>query len=220
MQSVKTYTKREEKVNYLTHAVGVIISFIASFVLIKKSVLADNGWAIFANSVYGFGMVTCMFSSTAYHYVKNPGTKSVLRHFDHGSIYLLIAASFSPVTLILLRNQGMWGWAIFCLVWLSAVVGISLNFGKLKANNHLKTASYVLMGLLIFIAVKPLVQVAMEKNCVDVLYWLAAGGAFYIIGALFLRNGKKRVYSRHISFICTVWPDLPHCIGYIDSVVI
>jgi len=132
-----------------------------------------------------------MLSSTTYHYVTNPRFKSVLRHFDHGSIYLLIAASFSPVTLIMLRNVGVWGWTIFTLVWFSAVVGIILSFGTLKANNHLKTASYVLMGLLIFIAIKPLIQVAVAENCVAVLYWLAAGGAFYIVGAVFYALAKK-----------------------------
>ena len=91
----------------------------------------------------------------------------------------------------MLRNVGVWGWTIFTLVWFSAVVGIILSFGTLKANNHLKTASYVLMGLLIFIAIKPLIQVAVAENCVAVLYWLAAGGAFYIVGAVFYALAKK-----------------------------
>jgi len=191
MLQSKSYTKREEKANYLTHALGVLISIAAIAVLLHKSVAADSRWAFAAYSIYGFGMLSCMLSSTVYHYVQNPRTKAVLRHFDHGSIYVLIAASFSPTTLILLRNEGLWGWGLFALVWFFALIGIGLNFGKLKTNNHLKTASYVLMGLSIFIAVKPLIEVALSKDCIEVLYWLGAGGLFYIVGSFFYALAKR-----------------------------
>lgn len=190
MQNVKSYTRREEKANYLTHAFGVIIAAAATAVLLQRAIAADNGWAVAAYSIYGFGMLACMLSSTLYHYTKKPGTKMVLRHFDHGNIYVLIAASFSPVTLILLRNEGLWGWGLFALVWLFALIGICFNFGKLKANNNLKTASYVLMGLSIFIAAKPLIEVSSSENCVAVLYWLVAGGVFYIAGSFFYALAK------------------------------
>ena len=185
MQELKSYSKREEKANYLTHAFGVLIAVAATFVLLHRSIAADNGWAIVANTIYGFGMLACMLSSTIYHYAQNPKTKAFLRHFDHGSIYVLIAASFSPITLILLRNEGIWGWGLFAMVWFFALIGIGLNFGTLKANSNLKTASYVLMGLSIFIAVKPLIAVALSRNCVAVLYWMGAGGVFYIVGSFF-----------------------------------
>jgi len=190
MEQFKSYSKREEKANYLTHAFGVLIAVVATIVLIHRSILADNGWAIVANSIYGFGMIVCMLASTVYHYVQKPKAKSFLRHFDHGSIYVLIAASFSPVTLILLRSEGFWGWGLFAFIWIFALVGLGMNFGKLKANSHLKTASYVLMGLSIFIAVKPLIDIAVAKNCVDVLYWMLAGGLFYIIGSFFYALAK------------------------------
>lgn len=190
MQELKSYSKREEKANYLTHAFGVLIAAAATVVLLHRSIAADNGWAIVANSIYGFGMLTCMLSSTIYHYVQNPKTKAFLRHFDHGSIYVLIAASFSPITLILLRNEGLWGWGLFALVWLFALIGIGLNIGTLKAKSNLKTASYVLMGLSIFIAVKPLIDVAFSRNCVAVLYWMGAGGVFYIVGSFFYALAK------------------------------
>lgn len=191
METIKSYSKREEKANYLTHALGVVIAAAATVVLLHKSIAADNGWAVLANSIYGFGMLVCMLSSTIYHYVQDPKTKAFLRHFDHASIYVLIAASFSPITLILLRNVGFWGWGIFALVWLIAIIGISLNFGTIKANSNLKTASYVLMGLSIFIAIKPLIDVAVSKDCVPVLYWMGAGGVFYIVGSFFYALAKR-----------------------------
>lgn len=190
MENSKLYSAREEKANYLTHALGVVISVVFTIVLLQKAVAADNGWAIVAFSIYGFGMVVCMLSSTLYHYVQNPKPKSFLRHFDHGSIYVLIAASFSPVTLIMLRTVGIWGWGLFVLVWIFALIGLGLNFGKMKANSHIKTASYVLMGLSIFIAVKPLIDISVANNCVDVLYWMGAGGLFYIIGSFFYALAK------------------------------
>ena len=132
-----------------------------------------------------------MLSSTIYHYVQEPELKAVLRHFDHGSIYVLIAASYSPFTLILMRDEGMWGWGIFVLIWLTALVGIGFSFGSLKVNSNLKTASYVLMGLVILIAIKPLINVALRENCLAVLYWLAAGGVFYIVGSVIYALTKR-----------------------------
>ncbi|MGC3977671.1 MAG: hemolysin III family protein [Paludibacteraceae bacterium] len=191
MINQKFYTDREERANYLSHAVGVIISLIGTYILIFKAVKADNDRAILAYSIFGFGMLACMLSSTIYHYAKNPQTKSFLRHFDHGSIYVLIACSYSPFTLLLLRNEGFWGWGLFILVWLIAFIGIGFNFQTLKANSHIKTASYVLMGLVIFLAIKPSLNIANQLNCTSVLLWIAIGGFFYIVGAVFYALAKR-----------------------------
>jgi hemolysin III len=190
MTQPKSYSQREERANYLSHAFGVLIALSATAMLLHKAMVVHNGWAVLAFSIYGFGMIVCMLSSTIYHYVQKPQPKAVLRHFDHGNIYILIAASYSPMTLILLRNEGPWGWGLFTWIWLFALIGIGLNFRELKANNHLKTASYVLMGASILIAIKPLIDVALSKNCIDVLYWLGAGGVFYIAGSFFYALAK------------------------------
>lgn len=190
MPSLKSYSIREEKANYLTHAFGAIIASGATAVLLHRSVATDNVWAIVAYSIFGFGMLACMLSSTVYHYVQKPELKAILRHFDHANIYVLIASTYSPFTLILLRNEGVWGWGLFVLIWLVAFVGIAFSFGTLKANNHLKTASYVLMGSAIIIAIKPFVDVALAEDCLPVLYWLAAGGLFYITGSFFYALAK------------------------------
>jgi hemolysin III len=190
MSHSKSYSIREERANYLTHAFGVLIAISATVMLLHKARVAHNGWAVLAYSIYGFGMLVCMLSSTVYHYVQKPKPKAILRHFDHGNIYILIAASYSPMTLVLLRNEGPWGWGLFTWIWLFALIGIALNFGELKANNNLKTASYVLMGASILIAIKPLVDVALSKDCMNVLYWLGAGGVFYIAGSFFYALAK------------------------------
>ncbi|HPE40794.1 MAG TPA: hemolysin III family protein [Bacteroidales bacterium] len=195
MSQIKTYTVREEKANYLTHAFGVLVAIGAAMYLIHKSVVADNGWAIFAYSIYGFGMLMCMLSSTLYHYVQEPKTKKILRHIDHGNIYLQIATSYSPVTLILLREHGIWGWLIFGLVWFFALVGILLNFRELKPNNNLKTLFYVVISSTIFIAIKPMIDVCITQDCVSILYWLIIGGVFYIAGTLFYASKKEFMHA-------------------------
>lgn len=191
MSSDKFYTVREERANYISHAAGVVMAVAATILLLRKAIVAQDSWALLAYSIFGFGMLACMASSTIYHYVQEPKTKAQLRHFDHASIYLLIAASYSPFTLILLREAQFWGWLLFGLVWAIAVVGIAVSFGKLKKNSHLKTASYVLMGLVVLIAFKPLIEVANAKNCIEVIWWLIAGGVFYIVGAVIYATAKR-----------------------------
>ena len=191
MENLKLYSNREEKANYLTHAFGVLMAIVGTYILVSKASAASNNWAILAHSIFGFGMLICMLSSTIYHYVQEPKTKRILRHFDHASIYVLIAASYSPFSLILLRQESMWGWSLFILVWLIAIVGIGFNFRPIKKNSHLKTASYVLMGMTVLVAIKPTIRVAIENECLPVLYWLAAGGVFYIIGSVVYAMAKK-----------------------------
>lgn len=190
MENKKFYTVREEKANYLTHALGSLMAIAGIVLLLRRAIAADNGWALVAYSIFGFGMLACMLSSTFYHYVQEPVLKAKLRHFDHGNIYVLIASSYSPFTLILLRKEGYWGYGLFILIWLIAYVGIGFNFRKLKANSHLKTASYVMMGMCAFIAIKPFIEVATTQNCLNSLYWLGIGGIFYIVGSIFYAMAK------------------------------
>lgn len=191
MQKLKFYTMREEKANYITHAFGVLIAISGTIILLHKAMVTDNDRAILAYSIFGFGMFLCMLSSTVYHYVQNPEIKSILRKFDHASIYIMIACGYSPFTLILLGEKKYWGWGLFSLVWLIAIIGIAFNFRKLKPNNHIKTASYVLMGMTALIALKPSIEIAMEKNCLPVLYCIGIGGVFYIIGSVIYAVAKR-----------------------------
>jgi len=94
MSLEKFYTLREERANYLTHGLALLISITATILLLRKAIIAEDDWALFAYALFGFGMIACMGSSTVYHYVQEPVRKAKLRHFDHASIYLLIAASY------------------------------------------------------------------------------------------------------------------------------
>ena len=191
MTNEKFYTQREERANYLTHGFGVMMSLIATAVLLSRAMAAQDSRALLAYLLFGLGMIACMGSSTLYHYVQAPVLKSKLRHFDHAAIYLLIAASYSHFTLILLHDIPFWGWFIFVLVWLIAFTGIYISFRPLKRNSHLKTASYVLMGLIVLIAFKPLMEVARAQDVIDSVIWLIIGGVFYIAGAVIYATAKR-----------------------------
>ena len=192
MTKDKFYTLREERANYLSHGLGLLIGIMATGILVNRAILNDNIWAIIAQSKFGLGLIACMGASTVYHFVQEPLKKARLRHFDHASIYILIAASYSPFTLILLRpEEPVWGWLLFSLVWIIAIIGITISFKPLKRNSNIKTASYVLMGLIVLIAFKPLIEVANAKNSIETIYWLIGGGIFYIVGAVIYATAKR-----------------------------
>ena len=191
MPEEKFYSNREEKANWLTHGLGLLMSVAATLLLLHKAIVANVGWALLAYALFGLGMIVCMASSTLYHYVREPALKARLRHFDHASIYLLIAASYSPFTLILLREERYWGWLLFGLVWIIALLGIIISFRPLKRNSHLKTFSYVAMGLIVLIAFKPLLDAAPATNSIRAIYWLITGGVFYIVGAIIYAKAKR-----------------------------
>ena len=112
-----------------------------------KCYRAQAPWAILGMWLYLFGMGGSYLSSTLYHSLKhhNPW-KRRLRHWDHAAIYWHIAGSFSPVTLIALRDEGLWGWGLFCFVWLCAVAGTIISFRKMKEHSYVETVCYILMG--------------------------------------------------------------------------
>lgn len=192
MTKEKFYTLREEKANYISHGLGLLIGIVATAILVNNAFASNNIWGIIAHSIFGLGIVACMGSSTIYHFVQEPLKKAKLRHFDHASIYVLIAASYSPFTLILLKpEEPVWGWVLFSLVWIIAIIGITISFKPLKRNSNIKTTSYVFMGMVVLIAFKPLIDVAKAQNSIEVINWLIGGGIFYIIGAVIYAKAKR-----------------------------
>ena len=138
------YTHGEELANTLSHGAGILLGIIAGyFLLVKAAAGNDPHWAVACVSVYLAGMLSSYISSTWYH-ASAPGTmKELLRKFDHGAIYLHIAGTYTPFTLLVMRNAGGWGWGIFTFVWLSALIGFILSFKKLKEHSNLETCCYV-----------------------------------------------------------------------------
>ena len=125
----------------------------------------------------GLNNVLTVVNGTDYYLNHNPW-KRRLRHWDHAAIYWHIAGSFSPVTLIALRDEGLWGWGLFCFVWLCAVAGTIISFRKMKEHSYVETVCYILMGLSVLVVFKQLFAIA-PVSC----YWIIGEGVCYIGGA-------------------------------------
>jgi hemolysin III len=192
MNRSRYYTKGEEIANTISHGAGILLGIIGGYILLSTAIASGNNWAI--GSVIGYltGMLASYISSAYYHGCTHKGRKEVLRKFDHGAIYLHIAGTYAPFTLIVLRNEGAWGWGLFSFICLAAMAGLILSFTKLKTHSNLETVCFVLMGCSILIAFKPLWDVLSYIRRINALYWLIAGGAAYITGALFYSWTKKK----------------------------
>ena len=176
------YSKGEERTNYLSHAGGILLGLIVGICFLVYGYRHENPWMQWGVWLYMFGMLGSYITSTVYHAC--PATskwKEKLRKWDHAAIYWHIAGSYSPITLVALREQGYWGWTLFCFVWLCAIVGTIMSFRKLEEHSHLETICYVLMGLVVLVAFKPLMD-AVSPNAVG---WIIGEGVCYITGALF-----------------------------------
>ena len=195
-EDVKKYTVEEERWNAISHSVGIVGGIIVSVIFIKE-VIANGGdaWDLTSVLLYMFGMLSSYIFSTLYHSCSPDSRwRKTLRKFDHSAIYWHIAGSYSPITLIAMRDTGYWGWGIFIFCWLCAIVGTSLSLYSLKKHNILETVCYVLMGLTILVATKQFYNAV----ALPVFLWVVGEGVAYITGAVF--------YSFHkVKYIHTVF---------------
>ena len=172
------YSPKEEKINIISHAIGFLFSIVALFLLVIKATTFGNVLNIVSVSIYGLSLIVLYAASTLYHSAKQPKLRKRFKIFDHSAIYVLIAGTYTPFTLITLNSTK--GWVIFSISWGMAIVGIILKLfftGKFKL---VSTLLYIFMGWMIVFAIKPLI-VSLPS---DGLYWLVAGGVFYTIGAV------------------------------------
>ena len=151
------YSKKEETINSISHGIGIAMGVIVSTLFLIKCYQAQNLWAVCGVWLYLFGMGGSYLASTLYHSLKhhNPW-KRRLRHWDHAAIYWHIAGSYSPITLIALREDGGWGWELFGFVWLCAIIGTVVSFRKMEEHSYVETVCYILMGLSVLVVFKQL----------------------------------------------------------------
>jgi hemolysin III len=194
----------EEIANVITHGSGILLGIAAFYVLMKAAVGSGDPWAISTFAVYVVCMTASYVTSTCYHASIKARPKCVWRRYDHSAIYLHIAGTYTPFSLVMLRHEGIWGWLLFAIVWIAAAIGVWWSFHKMKKNDHVKTACYLAMGCVVFIAFKPLLDVCRVTGTMAVLYWLIAGGAFYIFGSIFFFFDKYKYMHPlwHIFVLC------------------
>ena len=186
------YSPAEELINVYSHAVGAVLSIIALVFLILRAVEEAAILPLVSFTIFGASLVMLYITSTVYHNCKNPQRRSRLRVFDHVSIYVLIAGTYTPFALITL--QGMTGWLILGLSWGFALTGSGLKLFFTGRFKRISTLMYVFMGWLILFVIKPL-----ANNLVDAgMLWLVIGGISYSIGAIIY--SIKRISFNHAIF--------------------
>jgi hemolysin III len=176
----------EEIANSVSHGVGLVVALIAAPVLIVTAAQRGGTAAVVGASIFTGTMVLLYLSSTLYHALPRNKAKRVLRVLDHGAIFLLIAGTYTPFTLGVLR--GAWGWTLLGLVWSLAVLGIVLKAVGGIRYPVLSTCLYLGMGWLMLIAVRPL----WLRMPLPGLLWLAAGGLAYTAGVAFFAAERMR----------------------------
>lgn len=189
------YSRQEDRLNSWSHAAGIVLGVVVGVLFLSWCARARDGWAAFAVSLYLAGMLASYVTSTVYHALPASWpSRQVLRRWDHAAIYWHIAGSYSPVTLLALRDAGFWGWGLFIFVWLSAIVGSIVSFRGLKEHSHLETACFVLMGLSVLVAFKPL----MDSVAPLAVTWLIAEGVCYVTGAVVYALSHNRPFVHTI----------------------
>lgn len=169
----------EEVANAFSHGLALISALIAVPWLIVYTAQTQSALAIVGASVFGLTVILLYLTSTIYHALPVGNTKRVFRMLDHSSIYLLIAGTYTPFMLGVLR--GPWGWSLLAVIWILAVLGITFKARKGARDSHVSTLLYVLMGWLVIVAIVPL-WINMRSAG---LAWLAAGGLAYTAGTIF-----------------------------------
>ncbi len=191
MSRLPRYTKGEEIANSVTHGVGALISIAGLVLLVVFSALYGNAWHVVSSSVYGSSLLILYLSSTLYHSIQGRRVKSFFRILDHSSIYILIAGTYTPFTLVSLN--GPWGWSLFGMIWGLAVAGIIFKVFFINRFGVLSVIIYVLMGWMIVIAIRPVVDAVPMGG----LALIVAGGLCYTSGLVFYA-WKKLKYAHMI----------------------
>lgn len=180
------YTKGEEIANAITHGVGAALALAALVLLVVFSAIYGTVWHVVSFSIFGATLFILYLESTLYHSLTNKKAKRLFRKFDHMSIFLLIAGTYTPFCLTILR--GPLGWTIFGIVWGSTIIGIVLKAFLTGKKDKLSTALYIVMGWLIVIAIKKMYLSMTLSGFV----FLVVGGVLYTVGALFYSWDKLK----------------------------
>ena len=183
---------RDEIANALTHGLGAAAALAGGAVLITLAAIHGDGWQLAGAIVFGITLLLLYTASTLYHAIQHPIAKGRLKVFDHCAIYLLIAGTYTPITLVGLREHG--GWWLFAAIWTLAAIGVVFKLYTAGKYKKTSTLIYVLMGWIAVVAIKPMT----EQLSTWALVWIFSGGVAYTAGTLFYM-------SRRIRYTHTIW---------------
>jgi len=187
--------KLREPMNGFTHFIGIILSIIATILLVTQNLGSNKPYHLFSFAIFGFGMILLYTTSTLYHWLKlsEAGIKK-LRKADHIMIFIYIAATYTPICMVALRET--LGWMLLILIWGVALVGILIKIFWMNAPRWLSTVIYLLMGWLSVSIIFPLNN-ALQ---LEALFWLITGGLFYTIGAVIYALKKPDPFPGLLGF--------------------
>ena len=207
--SNKRYTLKEEIANGITHGLGVIFGIVALTILLVFSIKKGEPLSIVSFSIYGACIILMFLSSTLYHSIPNENIKKILRVFDHSSIYLFIAGTYTPIALLTMDGYIRIG--VLVAVWSIALFGIIFKITTYKKMDNFKKISlglYLGMGWIAVFTVKPIIQTASLKFFI----WILIGGLIYTLGTIFY-SMKKIPYSHAIWHVFVLGASVVHFLG-------
>jgi hemolysin III len=191
-QRIGKYSAIEEKVNIITHASGLFLSVVALVLLILRALRYGDTLHVITFTVFGLSMILLYTASTLYHSTKDITTRGKLQVFDHASIYVLIAGTYTPFTLIVLPEN--LGWIMFGIIWTLALGGVIIKLFFTGRFDVVLTIMYVLLGWIVVVALKPLIA----NLAIEGVILLFAGGIAYTLGAVIY--AIKKIPANHAIF--------------------
>ena len=206
IEGIKYYSPIEEKINIISHGIGLILSIVALVLLVTHANLHGDVWHVVSFSIFGASLIILYAASTFYHSAKKPRLRKRMKIIDHASIYVLIAGSYTPFTLVTLNSTI--GWVIFGTSWGLALTGIILKLFFTGKYNLISTIMYILMGWVIILAIKPLIN----NLPLEGLLLLFAGGISYTIGAI-IYSIRKIKFNHAIFHIFVLMGSFCHFIS-------
>jgi len=180
----KPQSTGEEIANAITHGIGALLAIAALVVLVVLAAMKGTVWHVVSFSIFGSTLVLLYFASTLYHSLTFTRARGLFHKFDHISIYLLIAGTYTPFCLTALR--GWIGWTVFGIVWTCAIIGAVIKAISIGSKVRLSTILYVMMGWVILIAIKPLYEAMSFSG----FMFLIAGGVSYTLGTIFFMRDQ------------------------------
>lgn len=173
------YSMGEEIAHSVIHGLGTVLSIAGLVVMVAFSVINGDVWHVVSSAIFGATLILMYSASTLYHAVTHPRVKQVLRQLDHAAIFLLIAGTYTPFTLVTLR--GPWGWSLFGVVWGIAILGVVLKCVSLQSLKRVSLGLYLGMGWIVVIAIDPM----LDQVAPGGLWLLLIGGLCYSFGVIF-----------------------------------
>ncbi len=207
MDESRTQSRGEEIANSVTHGAALLASIAGLIALVGITARGGDAWQIVGGAVFGATLVLMYSTSTLYHALPSGTAKRVFRVLDHAAIYLLIAGTYTPFMLGVMR--GAWGWTLLVIVWSLALFGIVAKSTLGFRYPRLSTALYLAMGWLIVVAVRPLVTYVQPAG----LAWLAAGGLAYTGGVAFYVTDTRLRFGHALWHLFVIAGSVCHFVG-------